>query len=975
MDDFSRVMDSTDPKSSRARFIKSGRTKSEMCFGCPDDAVSSFASEKMAETGWRADDAVHRQRQSAGVILRLPRLARLYGGWRAAVLNLSYQRRLRGVDTFVHSAAFGGGLSSDAYAQIEDLHASLTCIRHALMVEVMVGFVKKTTWGEPRTLAQPRPMAVEKAYFAATKGRFDVGTFCSFVRNISGLSPLSAQEIDLLLPGALITWVLALSSCAGRLRLGDEAARSTGLKLIESISNISKCSLPSFVQTVCAVDGACRHGNDAVYTRMSFGTQQLYRYRIDEIALRHRQPSLRVARAAVGLARDYSGGGSHKDHVGFYLFRTGQDALHERLSSPEPGMPSAKVADDVPCAAAGAMSGPISVSWHRKMAILLSAYVVVSLLLVSPMYTLFGIQRPVTGILYWLSVLAVSINVVSRMRLMTLKRRCAFSMAFDAGVPEDCATVIAVSAMPRNEAEIDRLLQHLRDLHHRVADKHVDLALLADFPDSIAPGTTENERVLLDYLVDRVSKFRASADAGGTTTAFRPHLFFRHRAYSHAQRCYMGHERKRGKLDALNRMITTGTNDFDVVMASPLRISRWKYVVALDEDAVVMPACVQRMVAVLAHPLNSARSVEDIHEGTGYGIAVPAIALRRDSAQGWLWGSSLLHAVTPECKESYRTFTILGRSVELRYRINFDGSASCAGRASVPSRDFLYDELGECMFPGKGTVNPSVASAVLGRALPNDCILSHDTVEGAFLRPVFVPDAVIAEGFPHSYEDFCARRHRWLRGDWQNLALLFIGRLHVPSAERRSILQFTLLVQIAHSLSVVGMGLALVFACVMGDAEIRGLLAVLTILLLAPDFISSAASSASYCMAGFPGPDIGGPAVAFGKRIIMAVVQMALSLHQSAIAVDAIGTALWRIFRGKNLLEWREFRNGNAFRIANRIRASRYVSAATCGFLIAAKAHSTPDCSLSMVVLAVLGLSPLLAGTRLFTRPVKGPSV
>ena len=61
---------------------------------------------------------------------------------------------------------------------------------------------------------------------------------------------------------------------------------------------------------------------------------------------------------------------------------------------------------------------------------------------------------------------------------------------------------------------------------------------------------------------------------------------------------------------------------------------------------------------------------------------------------------------------------------------------------------------------------------VIGDKLPENIILSHDLLEGNYLRCGFVSDVEIIEDFPSSFLVEMSRQHRWTRGDIQILGWL-----------------------------------------------------------------------------------------------------------------------------------------------------------------------------------------------------------
>ena len=92
-------------------------------------------------------------------------------------------------------------------------------------------------------------------------------------------------------------------------------------------------------------------------------------------------------------------------------------------------------------------------------------------------------------------------------------------------------------------------------------------------------------------------------------------LFYRRRRWSESEQVWMGWERKRGKLEELNRLLA-GDN---VAMAGrsadqqeatlqhvgdSAQLNGVRFVITLDADTQLPRDAAQRMIATLAHPLN-----------------------------------------------------------------------------------------------------------------------------------------------------------------------------------------------------------------------------------------------------------------------------------------------------------------------------------------------------------------------------------
>ena len=99
--------------------------------------------------------------------------------------------------------------------------------------------------------------------------------------------------------------------------------------------------------------------------------------------------------------------------------------------------------------------------------------------------------------------------------------------------------------------------------------------------------------------------------------------------------------------------------------------------------------------------------------------------------------------------------------------------------------DVYQDVFGEGSFIGKGIYDVDVFDQALGGRFPENRILSHDLIEGCYARSGLLSDVQLYEDYPATYDADVARRHRWIRGDWQ-IARWALPR--VPGPERRALI-------------------------------------------------------------------------------------------------------------------------------------------------------------------------------------------
>ena len=88
---------------------------------------------------------------------------------------------------------------------------------------------------------------------------------------------------------------------------------------------------------------------------------------------------------------------------------------------------------------------------------------------------------------------------------------------------------------------------------------------------------------------------------------------------------------------------------------------------------------------------------------------------------------------------------------------------------------------------------------MLKKEIPENTVLSHDLLEGSYLRCGLASDIEVIDGFPSRVNSYMLRKYRWTRGDWQILKWLFKSKLNKLSKYkifdnlRRSVLDIFLL--------------------------------------------------------------------------------------------------------------------------------------------------------------------------------------
>lgn len=140
------------------------------------------------------------------------------------------------------------------------------------------------------------------------------------------------------------------------------------------------------------------------------------------------------------------------------------------------------------------------------------------------------------------------------------------------------------------------------------------------------------------------------------------------------------------------------------------------------------------------------------------------------------------------------------RKVRRQYLQKFLQEAGGVDSYANAISDTYQDNFGEGIYTGKGIYDLKVFNNVMKDRIPENTILSHDLLEGCYLRCGLVSDIMLLDGFPKGYISFLTRISRWIRGDYQILGYLKqesnlskLSKFKIIDNIRRSLLEITVI--------------------------------------------------------------------------------------------------------------------------------------------------------------------------------------
>jgi cyclic beta-1,2-glucan synthetase len=570
------------------------------------------------------------------------------------------------------------------------------------------------------------------------------GFVAELARRLQGQSPaltLALQWVTTRLADSGLTIEQQIQA-----EIGQQAADQVSISnSIGSLRFLGTMDWQEFVETMSPVEQTLRFDPAGTYSKMDFATRDNYRHVIEKLAKRCTRTEVEIAEEALALAqenRDLASGGLdlRTRHVGYYLVGRGLPLLEKRLCV------RYRFRDVL---ARNARRAPLATYLGGIVAF--TALFTASVLIRANDSGVDTVLLVLLGVLAALGSSQLALALVNLMATQLTRPHPLPRMDFTDGIPNDAATMVVVPTLLYSKENVAALVEALEVRYLANRDPNLRFCLLSDFGDAdkeTMPGDAE----LVEQARSAILELNEKYGEDRTMTLPGEHgelqqaclrmapflLLHRPRTWSAGERAWIGFERKRGKLADLNQFLRGGARErFAVVAGCSEGLGNVRYVITLDTDTQLPRDAARQFIATMAHPLNvpkvdaAGRRVVE-----GYGILQPRVAA----------------ALPSENASRYEQL--------------------CGGEPGIDPytrtvSDVYQDVFFEGSFIGKGIYDVDTFEHVLGQRLPDNQILSHDLLEGCYLRAGLLSDAQLYEAYPARYSDDVSRRQRWIRGDWQ----------------------------------------------------------------------------------------------------------------------------------------------------------------------------------------------------------------
>lgn len=494
--------------------------------------------------------------------------------------------------------------------------------------------------------------------------------------------------------------------------------------LIKSLITLSQISWPEIFEVVSPVDAILREDPAGIYSKMDFITRNRYRETIECVARRVEQNEVEIARRTVELAA--LGKKVYERHVGYYLIDNGRESLEKHVNY------SATFRQRIN-------------RWIIKNSTLVYIGGISLMILLIESFLYSSLSKTDLGfskialflLLAFLPISELSLQFVNLILSLILPTSLRPKMLFKTGIPKEFKTLVVVPMLLASKHSIQEDIDRLEIRYLANTDPILSFGLFSDFTDANAKNL-ETDNTLLGLAIEGIQALEKKYGPN------KFYLFHRQRSFSKSENRFIGWERKRGKLELLNRFLMGETLPENIVYVGQKQaLKGTRFVITLDSDTKLPKDQAKALIEVLSHPLNRPFLTADKKAlERGYSIIQPRI------------GTDFIESKVSRFSKLFSESTVIDPYTQAISNV-------------------YQDLTDEGAYHGKGIYDLKAFHTILSSHFPEEHLLSHDLIEGAYSRVGFASNICLIDTPPKDYLTWFKRQHRWMRGDWQIIDWLF----------------------------------------------------------------------------------------------------------------------------------------------------------------------------------------------------------
>lgn len=509
---------------------------------------------------------------------------------------------------------------------------------------------------------------------------------------------------------------------------------------IITLKNISRVNFLEIFESINGVEDILKQDPAQQYDKMDVETKTYYRNKIQEISKKTKISEIYIAKKCLELSKKAKEkletndiNDERKTHIGYYLIDKGRNELAKELVNKNIRLLSNETKVNYYIFGIWSITIILALTLSIGEYFLLAKHINNSIL--NTIYT---------SVIFIISIIPIE-NIVTKTTQYILskivKPKVIPKLDFQNGIPEEYATVVAIPTILNSKEKVKKLMEKLEVYYIANKSDNLYFTLLGD----CTTENTENAPFDDEVIQEGIKQTKKLNEKYPDTKFPKFNFIYRKRTWNDKEEAYMGWERKRGALNQFNEyLLDKIKNPFRINTienykqdTDKSKIPNITYIITLDADTDLTLNSGLELVGAMAHILNRPKlnpNKDLVIEG--HGLIQPRV------------GVGLL-----ESRSTLFTQIYAGEG----------GTDSYTNEVS----DTYQDNFDEGIFTGKGIYDLHAFSTILNNEIKENTVLSHDLLEGSYLRCGLASDIMLMDGYPTTYMSFKQRLYRWIRGDYQ----------------------------------------------------------------------------------------------------------------------------------------------------------------------------------------------------------------
>ena len=509
---------------------------------------------------------------------------------------------------------------------------------------------------------------------------------------------------------------------------------------IITLKNISRVNFLEIFESINGVEDILKQDPAQQYDKMDVDTKTYYRNKIQEISKKTKISEIYIAKKCLELSKKAKEkleindiNDERKTHIGYYLIDKGRNELAKELVNKNIRL----------------LSNETKVNYYIFGIWIITIILALTLSIGEYFLLAKHINNSILNTIYTSVIFIISIipieNIVTKITQYILskivKPKVIPKLDFQNGIPEEYATVVAIPTILNSKEKVKKLMEKLEVYYIANKSDNLYFTLLGD----CTTENTENAPFDDEVIQEGIKQTKKLNEKYPDTKFPKFNFIYRKRTWNDKEEAYMGWERKRGALNQFNEyLLDKIKNPFRINTienykqdTDKSKIPNITYIITLDADTDLTLNSGLELVGAMAHILNRPKlnpNKDLVIEG--HGLIQPRV------------GVGLL-----ESRSTLFTQIYAGEG----------GTDSYTNEVS----DTYQDNFDEGIFTGKGIYDLHAFSTILNNEIKENTVLSHDLLEGSYLRCGLASDIMLMDGYPTTYMSFKQRLYRWIRGDYQ----------------------------------------------------------------------------------------------------------------------------------------------------------------------------------------------------------------